>query len=339
MEVEHADEGAAAASAASQAAPGTAAQAKGQKAPTAIEKMAAEILERLNFQVGGKLAEVEEQLALARAPGQGRSQPTKPEKYDGARGQADQWCFAMEQYFTVCNITDPHRASFAGAMLTGSALVWWRAASQEAEPIVTWDQFKANLLYTFKHIDNVKLARNRLRSLRQRASVDSYYIEFSKALFEIPGITEDEKMDRFYAGLKQPLQREIILREPSSFNELVRLAHKLDQVLFEAGKWERSELFRRPDGGRQAGRGAIGQYRPNYSSSSNGPTPMELGALQHSDSAGTSRQHARNNLTPAERERLYREGRCFYCKEPGHTASSCSRKTGFNTRAGKAPAR
>ena len=157
--------------------------------------------------------------------------PSKPDKYDGALGKADQWCFEVENYFDCCGLQDPHRVPYAGAMLTGNAAIWWRSVCQEAvNPITTWAQFKADLVYNFKHIDDVKLARDRLRSLRQRTSVAAFYAEFSRAIFQIPGITEEEKMDRFFAGLKPALQREIVLREPPTFAELTKMASKLDSV-------------------------------------------------------------------------------------------------------------
>ena len=254
--------------------------------------------------------------------------PAKPDKYNGALGKADQWCFEVEKYFECCNLQDPQRVPYAGAMLTGNAAIWWRSVCQEAaNPITTWAQFKADLIYNFKHIDDVKLARDRLRSLRQRTSVAGYYADFTRAIFQIPGITEEEKMDRFLSGLKPALQKEIALREPTTFADLTKMASKLDTVLYSADR--RSYLA--SNLARSAGAGRTSNYRPSHS----GATPMELGAI-HAGPSTSRTSYPRNKLTPAERDKLRREGRCFYCRELGHVAERCPKKPGNDKKAGKA---
>ena len=261
--------------------------------------------------------------------------PAKPDKYNGALGKADQWCFEIEEYFKCCNIQDPHRVPYAGAMLTGNAALWWRSVCQETiNPITTWTQFKADLIYNFKHIDDVKLARDRLRALRQRTSVAAFYADFTRAIFQIPGITEEEKMDRFFAGLKPSLQREIVLREPATFADLTKMASKLDSILYST---ERRSLL-----ASNLGRsGRFTSYRANYGNqgggAGGGAAPMELGAIQTGPSTSSSHSlRPRNQLTPAERDKLRHEGRCFYCKELGHIAERCPRKPGNEKKAGKA---
>lgn len=258
--------------------------------------------------------------------------PAKPDKYNGALGKSDQWCFEIEEYFKCCNIQDPQRVPYAGAMLTGNAALWWRSVCQEtSNPITTWAQFKADLIYNFKHIDDVKLARDRLRALRQRTSVAAFYADFTRAIFQIPGITEEEKMDRFFAGLKPSLQREIVLREPATFADLTKMASKLDSILYST---ERRSLL-----ANNLGRsGRFTSYRAgNYGNQGGGAAPMELGAVQIGPSTSNSSSlRPRNQLTPAERDKLRREGRCFYCKELGHIAERCPRKRGNEKKAGKA---
>lgn len=265
----------------------------------------------------------------APAGGGSRVRPPKPEKYNGSLGKADQWCFEVEKYFECCGVHDPQCVPYAGAMLTGNAAIWWRSVCQESQtPITTWAGFKADLIHNFKHLDDVKLARDRLRTLTQRTSVASFYADFTRAIFQIPGITEEEKMDRFMAGLKPPLRREILLREPTTFRELTKMASKLDTLLYQADRrsympsgMARSQMQAgRPSGFRQGGSSA---------------TPMELGAIQAGPSTSKA-AYPRNQLSSAERDKLRREGRCFYCRELGHVADRCPSKPGNEKRAGKA---
>ena len=319
-----------------------------QPDPAAVAAAAIEerVLARLNQQVGAQLASLALQVEEAArnpsanpvpAPASSSSakvSPAKPEKYSGQTGKADQWTFEMEQYFKACGIQDPHRVPFAGAMLTGNASIWWRSVANDTEsPITTWDQFKSELIFNFKHYDNTKAARNRLRSLQQRTSVSQFYAEFVRATLEIPGITEDEKMDRFLAGLKPNLQREIVLREPEDFNTMVKLAHKLDALFYTAsGNRSQPTFF-----ARQFDRSSSSAGRPQTSHHSSRPVPMELGAIQH-NGAGPSNYY-RPKLSDTDKSRLRTQGRCFYCKEPGHIAEYCPKKPGNERKAGKAPAR
>ena len=201
----------------------------------------------LNQQVAPLLTDLESRLSAAQAAARTAAAagsappktppPAKPDKYSGQPGKADQWAFEMELYFAATGIQDPKCVPFAAAMLTDNAAIWWRSVCHDtSNPISSWSEFKAELLLNFKHCDNQKAARIRLRSMRQRTSVAQYYADFTQATLQIPGITDDEKMDRFLDGLKPNLQREITLREPADFNALVKMAHKasLEALVYKA---------------------------------------------------------------------------------------------------------
>lgn len=62
---------------------------------------------------------------------------------------------------------------------------------------------------------------------------------------------------------------------------------------------------------------------------SNDPSPMELGAM--TDSRAHPNGHGGNGqkrpkLTPALRQQLIKEGKCFYCCQAGHMAIDCPDK-------------
>ena len=290
--------------------------------------IAEQVFAQLNAQVATRLAALERRVEDRQAPK--NVTPAKPDKYNGRPGKAEQWAFEMELYFAATGLQDPQRVPFAAAMLTDHAGIWWRSVCLDPEgPITTWDDFKRQLLFNFQHVDAEQTARRRLRDLKQRTSVAVYFTDFTRATLEIPRISEDEKMDRFLSGLKPALQREIILREPTDVSTHVKLAHKLDEITVAANRdysfSSRQQRFDRP---------------------ASGSKPMELGAI-HDSRPNTSRDGFRNGnpdrrfhrLTDADRVQLRQEGRCFYCKQPGHIAEYCPNKPGNEKKAGKAPAR
>ena len=106
-------------------------------------------------------------------------------------------------------------------------------------------------------------------------------------------MTEAEKLDRFVRGLKGQVRKEVELREPTTLNDAVRIADRVDAVTYYYGRQE--------------------QMGPK--SESSGPTPMEVDAIQ------------RRGLSKADREQLQKTGKCFQCREPGHIARHCPRRT------------
>lgn len=288
----------------------------------AIDARLQAILPALVAAVQGRLAPPAAAPANAPSP---KVSPPKPPRFSGKLGDAEGWVFSVEAYFKATSLDDPHRVTYAATLLTDRAALWWRSISEDPDAPSTWAAFKAELLHNFKHFDSTKSARKRLRFLTQRTSVEAYTADFTNACLEIPGMTEDEKMDRYFAGLKPHLQREIILREPATYKDLVTMAHRLDYLTYNSTRTTAPPGFNR---------------QPGFTA--NRPTPMELGHVSAAnDGAGPSRPphgpHPRQ--TPEERERLRRENKCFYCKQPGHIADRCPNKRGNEKRAGKAPVR
>ena len=158
--------------------------------------------------------------------------PAKPNKFDGTTGSVEQWIFEVELFFNAGR-QDDHtaRINFAASMLNGSASQWWRYVVESNEPIATWTEFRSELINQFKGIDSQKDASNRLVYCQQRHSVTGYFKEFTMLTLSIPGMTEEEKLDRFVRGLRPHLQREVLLREPHTLQEACHIAYKLETVL------------------------------------------------------------------------------------------------------------
>jgi hypothetical protein len=137
----------------------------------------------------------------------------------------------------------------------------------------------------------------------------------------IPGITDDEKKDRFIRGLKSNTMKEVKLRCPETFEEAVRMAVRLDSLL-----WRASD---------NSGKTGISQPRPE---------PMDLDAItsnanpaiatrstvnnvnsrpSYRDMAARNSPPRRSKLTDAERAKLRREGKCFKCRQHRHLAREC----------------
>ena len=188
---------------------------------------------------------------------------------------------------------------YGATLLRDNAMVWWRshveAADQGHVPrIVNWVDFYNAISYEFQPINTRKIARDRLAELRQRNSVQQYAHEFRTITADIPGISEDEKIDRFVRGLKDRTRQEVDIRDPKTLDEAVRIADRYDTISYQA---QRKSLAK----------GAATRLEP---------VPMELDTM--------AVQQRRNPEGESKRGNVNARGACFLCGKVGHLKRQCS---------------
>lgn len=131
------------------------------------------------------------------------------------------------------------------------------------------------MLGQFRSINAEKTARDRLASLRQIYSVEAYTHAFRNLALEIPGMREEEKLDKYLRDLKNDIRIQVELQDPKSLDEAATLAERVDAIMSRRGRGQQS-------------------YRsgPKSNRDDGGVVPMEIDAVQ------------RSPLSQAERERL-----------------------------------
>jgi Retrotransposon gag protein len=244
--------------------------------------------------------------------------PPKPETFQGTSKGPDvvQWIFEMEQYLTLTHTSAAMTVNLAAAYLRGPAGVWWRTRQSTLARPLTWPEFTTELRNQFLPVSHSLIARDKLANLKQTGSVQDYIYRFQSLCAQITDMHVAEKRDKFVRGLKYAIMKEVTLRPVDSFEEMVALAGKTDALEFRCRKLSN-------------------QAWPSQASSSSSlsePTPMELGAVSHqkgqpSKSPPQTVHRPTPKLDEETRERLRKEGICFYCKEKGHIAFHCPKKS------------
>ena len=207
------------------------------------------------------------------------------------------WLFHLRQYFETIGVHDEIMiVNYAASLLRDNAMVWWKChidlADRKLVPrISTWKEFYAAITAEFQPINTTKIARDRLAELRQRNSVQSYAFEFRNITAEIPGMTEDEKVDKFIRGLKEKTRQEVDIRDPKTLDEAIRIADRYDSISFQS---HRRQL-------------------PRISTQRSSATPMEL------DNVNMRRQQW-------ETKKNEQSGACFLCGKVGHYKHQCPSK-------------
>jgi Retrotransposon gag protein len=233
--------------------------------------------------------------------------PAKPSSYDGKRDSltVETWLYQVEQYLALVQVGSPEtpindetKMSYASSLFTQTAATWWYMLVQAGSVPGNWEAFKVAVRSEFVPQDSSRRARDKLRKLYQVRSVSSYISEFRNVALTIPGITDEEQLDRFCEGLKPEIKLEVLKSNVTSMNEAVRVALNVDSAFY---------------GTRMDMRNRNGFQRSDFSAPS--PAPMEIGNVQSSrrysrKDESSLRRNAKN--TNYRRQDL-EDGTCFVC--------------------------
>jgi Retrotransposon gag protein/Zinc knuckle len=252
--------------------------------------------------------------------------------YGRTKDDVDRWLFQIEQYLRAAGENDDaYRVAYAASLLRGRALAWWeKMVKQNAstgidESNCSWKQFVEGLKFTFTSPNKSQRARDRLDVLTQRTSAADYANRFDALVYEIEDMGDAEILNAFWRGLKSDIKTFITLgKRPDNYEALVARAIEVDELLFG----NRSRFPIQMSG--------YGMQQPMNANRIQGPVPMQLGTLvnvgRHAASslkggpqpqAPIHREYKLQKLTPEEKERMTKEGRCFRCREKGHLSKDC----------------
>ena len=244
--------------------------------------------------------------------------PAKPSLFSAHKGSSriTSWLAELGRYFKAANCHEPHkRISFAATLLRGAPATWYDRHDRDVRArkkldFTSWEEFESAIIKQFQSVNHDRIVRDQLATLSQRTSVQAYVTRFTELCLEIEDISDAEMLDRFIRGLKPNAQRELELHRPVNLEDAIERAERVDAVDYRQRQRMNRDNF--------------APRRLPY----NGPTPMELGAITHphAELGAITAPNRQAALTTTEKARLRQEGKCFYCREPGHVALQCPKK-------------
>jgi hypothetical protein len=250
--------------------------------------------------------------------------PPSPPEFKGDGSDVDNWLFLVDEYLKFFGnlMTDAHRLMYATSLLRGNACTWYQTLLERARNLqpgnlyvsafASYADFKHQLTTRFGDVNSTQRARDKLAVLKQTSSVLKYATDFSNLCLRIGHVDEAEKLDRFVRGLKPHIFQHLRVFPPATFDDAVQVADNLDRVTYAVTHVNTN---------RRNGNGTAPRAYTNTPATS-GPTDMELGNVNAQRNADPSR----TRLTDAMRAQLQAEGRCFYCRETGHTKADCPKR-------------
>lgn len=245
----------------------------------------------------------------------------EPPTYDGTRDSlvVDGWVRSVERFSDFHKWDDEKTFRFAVTLLRARADAWFRTMEVSGESITSWLELKRELVAFFKPDNSVRIARDKLRNLKQTSNILTYINEFMDLKLNIPGMNDEEATDRFIHGLSLSRMRSHIRQ-----NDCTKLQDAIKSALsFDSSEYENYNY--RP----------ARRQQPQYVDD-----PMDIDMIDELNAMNFRNRRFNNNNQRSYNNRpsnRYNNNNrysnndtgnsnvtCYYCNKKGHIKSLCA---------------
>ena len=198
-------------------------------------------------------------------------------------------------------------------------MVWFENLQKSDTPITTLIELETRLRAHFLPYGAEKIARTKLRLLKQTHTVQGYSTVFMQTVQHVPNMHVDDQIEAYVTGLKHGIYREVVLKDLRTLQEVMDFAVFVESRLQHRD--HRDRIGFTPFAPRSSA-------APSTSNNNSSSTPMDLSVAAATSNAAEVDLNAMNGqvlkkLTDAERDQLRREGKCFRCRQRGHMSRDC----------------
>jgi hypothetical protein len=280
----------------------------------------------------------------------------------------------MERYMRVTKVEERDWVDFSMFFLGGAALslMQGQAAGAPTQEVGwwSWRWYQDKLRRQYQPFNKLQVIRDQLVKLKQgNDSLVGYQQAFIRLAGMISDMPDSEKLGYFRRGLKPELALEIDKADGvMTYERATGLAAKIESAVntlhhskapIYSNNWDKAAVgkYKLPNSN-YSGSSSSSSYGSGSSSSNfKGPSTQSITKLNelsiednHDRAEGEGggeivTLNAMNNfkkLSPEERTKLMKEGKCFYCREVGHRSKECPKKNKNNSKStdqGKGEAR
>ncbi|KAI5116927.1 hypothetical protein M0805_009912 [Coniferiporia weirii] len=256
----------------------------------------------------------------------------KPNEFDGTREYARRFLSSCKTYLCVNKHiydTDELKINFVLSFMQTRTAGDWAinreslasaynvdAKGNKLTTIIgygTWDNFVNDFKSTFITMDDTNKAQQALIKLKQTGTADDFNNQF-QSLATHSGITSPEALIALYqARLTPALLKTIYNRDtiPATINDWYKAASRSDNI------YRRLRSIQGPPPPTQQNNRfrKFSNTRPN----------------NYNATSTSSNNNRPPRLTPEERNKCFKEGRCLACCEKGHNSCDCTKFPVNNT--------
>jgi len=158
---------------------------------------------------------------------------SEPIPYHGNRDalQLDGWIRSVERFAAFHKWDDVKTFYFALTLLRDRADAWYRTVEIGDKAPSNWLELKRLIIEYFRPDNSVRIARDKLCSIRQTGDLVAYINEFMDLKLSLPGMNEEEAVDRFIRGLSLKRMRAYIRQNNTdSLQVVIRFALSFDSA-------------------------------------------------------------------------------------------------------------
>ena len=236
-----------------------------------------------------------------------------PPRFDGT--ELNNWIRGIQFYFDHVGTPEAERLHYV-IMLFEPAIADWIWNYISSHEFVTWPEFLDDVRRRFDpqcYVSHVGL----LKKLQQTGTVSDYQLAFEKLQTKVVGVPDHVLLDLYVAGLRQPIQDEVLLHRPASLAATFAMALQLASCRGDTPSPQ-------PAYGRRQWqpRDSRGQHQQQVTASQASPAPVNRATLsvpRPQDSVTTPIIR----LSAAEKAEKRRLNLCFYCPEKWVTGHVC----------------
>ena len=219
------------------------------------------------------------------------------------------WLYTVERVFDIKNLSDEQKVKLVAIKLKKNASIWWehiiKQRTREGKPkIVSWDKMKKKLMAKFLPVQFRQEAFIEYHNFKQSGGmlVEEFTSEFDRLRLRCDVIEEEEEtIARYLAALKPEIADVVHLQQYLSYNDVCRLARKVESQQKKKVSSSSSSRF----SGRFTGSDTV----KKVSSPISNPTRSTSSTTSYNPTS--SREGASVNK------------RCYKCQGLGHIATDC----------------
>ncbi len=267
----------------------------------------------------------------------------KPEYFNGDfKSNPVCWIKQILEYMVLTGIPPNFHVSFAASYLREQSRVWWYSlTSEEKIKNQEFSQFSKLLLDKYQPVDQSRIARTNLKSLKQIGSVSSYNNAFTNIIQMINDMSNADKIYHYVNGLKYNIQDRILLEAFENLPDAMNAACKFDILTYNRNS--NTNKFTSKNYANNNNNNNYNYNNINSNETRRNNIPIDVNNItgtneqqyQHQDNEpegaafGYENENINVNairftkLTDAERELCRKQGKCFRCRTHGHMANVC----------------
>ena len=157
------------------------------------------------------------------------------------------WLSATEELLEFKSVHVNKRVPLVATRFGSRASAWWQQlkvqrANSRKSSVDAWEKLKKHMQRYFLPYNYARISYTQFQNLRQgNRSVDEYSSDFFSLLARKSfSETEEHSVSRYIAGLKQQIQNQLLLFNPTSISEAIQRAVLIEQNLRSSSSWSSS---------------------------------------------------------------------------------------------------